>query len=234
MRGLVEHDVDITWQHQSDGFAESSLLDLTAELRPLGSELRDGGVDVVAHERQFVMRSIRRMHAELRGRQREDQPTSTGVDVVPAEQITERRSELVRLGRIQENVSTSDGHDASLSVTSSAALFRFAPRATILTGMIKHLVEAVVNYGEFAAFADAVKEYDKLCADRGLQTYALWVNQFGGRMNEIYFEASYDDEASLSARDRAENEDPEMMKALGEIIRHCAPGTIVDRRLQTI
>lgn len=100
--------------------------------------------------------------------------------------------------------------------------------------MIKHLVEAVVNYGEFAKFAEAVNEYDKLCADRGLQTYTLWVNQSGGRMNEVYFEASFDDEAALSARDAAENGDPEMMKALAAVIGHCAPNTIIDRRLGTL
>jgi len=99
--------------------------------------------------------------------------------------------------------------------------------------MIKHLVEAVVNYGEFAAFREAAERYDKLCSDRGLQTYTLWGGTGTGRMNEVYFEATFDDTDAMRARDKAENDIPEIMQALMDIIRHCTPGTIVDHQLET-
>ena len=99
--------------------------------------------------------------------------------------------------------------------------------------MIKHLVGAVVNYGEFAAFRNAAERYEKLCSDRGLQTYTLWVGAGTGRMNEVYFEATFDDAEAMHARDKAENEFPEIMQALADTVRHCAPGTIVDHQLES-
>jgi hypothetical protein len=100
--------------------------------------------------------------------------------------------------------------------------------------MIKHYVEAVVNYGEFAAFTEATERYQKLSVELGLEPYTLWANQSSGRMNEVVFEATFDSAEALAKRDAADNEHPELLQALGDVIRHCAPASIVDRRLEPI
>ena len=50
-------------------------------------------------------------------------------------------------------------------------------------------------------------------------------------MNEVFFEATFDSDEALRHRDGAENDIPEMLSALGDLMSHCVPGTIVDRRL---
>jgi hypothetical protein len=98
--------------------------------------------------------------------------------------------------------------------------------------MVKHLIEAVVNYGEFPAFVEALRNYEKVCSDHGLQNYAAWAGSGPGRMNEVYFEGTFDDAAQLAARDKAHGEIPEVMQALGALIRHLSPGTIIDHQLE--
>ena len=100
--------------------------------------------------------------------------------------------------------------------------------------MVKHLVEAVVKYGEFTAFHEAVARYQKVAVDHGLEPYTLLVNNGAGRMNEVFFEATFDSDEALRHRDSAENEISELMDALGDVISHCVPGSILDRRLSTV
>lgn len=97
--------------------------------------------------------------------------------------------------------------------------------------MIRQYIEAVVNYGEYSAFAAATERYQKLAVEYGLEPYALWVNQGGGRMNEVFFEATFDSREALQAREAADDEHPDLMQALGEVLRHCVPGSIIDRQL---
>lgn len=100
--------------------------------------------------------------------------------------------------------------------------------------MVKHWVEAVVKYGEFSAFREATGRYQKLAADHGLEPYTLWVNNNAGRMNEVFFEANFDSDEALNLRDNAENDIPEMMAALGDMLTCCVPGSVVDRRIQAV
>lgn len=100
--------------------------------------------------------------------------------------------------------------------------------------MVKHYIEAVVNYGEFAAFVTATERYQKLAAEHGLEPYTLLASQGTGRMNEVFFEANFDSDEALSRRDNAENDIPEMMAALGDMLACCVPGSVVDRRIQAV
>ncbi len=71
------------------------LLGLAADLEAPRTQVGDGRADVVAHERELVAharverRPFAWVHAELGGRQREDQPTMPGVDVLPPEHVAE-------------------------------------------------------------------------------------------------------------------------------------------------
>jgi hypothetical protein len=100
--------------------------------------------------------------------------------------------------------------------------------------VVKQFIEAVVNYGEFPAFAAATERYQKLAVEHGLEPYALWANQGGGRMNEVFFEATFDSPQALIDREKADGEHADLMEALGEILRHCVPGSIIDRQLTPV
>jgi hypothetical protein len=100
--------------------------------------------------------------------------------------------------------------------------------------MIRHSVEAIVQYGEFATFAAAVERHQKLATDYGLEPYTLLANQGAGRMNEVFFEATFDSAQALAEREAAESTHPDLMAALGEVLRLCVPGSIVDRQLSAI
>ena len=97
--------------------------------------------------------------------------------------------------------------------------------------MVKHLIELVVKYGEFAVFQDATMNYQKVAADHGVEPYTLWINQGSGRMNEAFFEATFDSEDALMQRDVADGDIPELGAALTALLSHCVPGSIFDRRL---
>lgn len=100
--------------------------------------------------------------------------------------------------------------------------------------MIKQFVEAVVKYGEFPAFAAATESYQKLAVEHGLEPYSLWVNQGGGRMNEVFFEATFDSPQALADREKADADHADLRVALGEILSHCVQGSIIDRQLSTV
>lgn len=100
--------------------------------------------------------------------------------------------------------------------------------------MIRHSVYAVVNYGEFSAFAAATERYQKLATNYGLEPYTLLANQGSGRMNEVFFEATFDSPVALAERDAADQAHPDLMEALGEVLRFCVPGSIVDRQLSAV
>jgi hypothetical protein len=100
--------------------------------------------------------------------------------------------------------------------------------------MVKHYIEAVVNYGEFAAFVTATERYQKLAAEHGLEPYTLLASQGTGRMNEVFFEATFDSTQAIADRDAANNAHPDLREALVEVLGYCVPGSIVDRHLQAV
>jgi len=100
--------------------------------------------------------------------------------------------------------------------------------------MIRHSVEAIVNYGEYAAFAAATERYQKAAVEHGLEPYTLWVNEGGGRMNEVFFEATFDSVQAIKDREAADAAHPDLAAALGEILSHCTRGSVVDRQLHTV
>ena len=59
-----------------------------------------------------------RVHAELGGRQLEDQPARMGFDVVPPEHVAQHLAERLGLGRVEQAVDPGDRH-AGIVVTSA-------------------------------------------------------------------------------------------------------------------
>src|SRR5262245_11974253 len=89
--------------------APSLVADRLAELNPLGAELLDGCVDVVAEQVQLVLtRSVGRMDRSFRRWQPEDQPAIPGVDGLQAERVAEERPDIFRLLAVDNDVSTGD------------------------------------------------------------------------------------------------------------------------------
>ena len=83
---------------------------LALELDALGPQVGDGGLDVVAGQRQLVVGRLRRVDADLGRREGEDQPPLAGVDVVPSEDVAEDGAQRLRLRGVEQDVGTGDGH----------------------------------------------------------------------------------------------------------------------------
>jgi hypothetical protein len=112
---LVEHHVDAAGQHHRRDDPEPLVLGLAPELDALRLEVGLRRGDVVAHERQLVCRALRAVpaggvHAHLGRRQREDQPTVPGVDVVEPEHVAQRRPQRLRFRGVQQSVRSDDPH----------------------------------------------------------------------------------------------------------------------------
>ena len=91
---------------------------------PAVAQFGDGRIEVVAHERELVHRRrtlLDRVHAELGGRQFEDQPARLGFDVVPPEHVAEHLAESLRLRRVEQAVDSGDRH-SGIVVTRVRAL----------------------------------------------------------------------------------------------------------------
>src|SRR5206468_8420905 len=74
-------------------------------------------VEVVAHEREFVLRRVAGMDAELGGWQLKDQPAIRGVvalDKVPAEHVAQCSAQPLSLTRVEEHVRADDRHAVML------------------------------------------------------------------------------------------------------------------------
>src|SRR5439155_13418125 len=85
---LVEQHFDAAREDDRDTDPEPEVLRLAADVDPAAAQVCGGRADLVAHEGEFVLRRLLgRMHADLRGRKREDQPAVPGVDVTPAEDV---------------------------------------------------------------------------------------------------------------------------------------------------
>jgi hypothetical protein len=98
--------------------------------------------------------------------------------------------------------------------------------------MVKHLIELTVKYGEAQAFFDAVREWQKLAADAGLESYTVWANDRAGRMNEVFFEADFPTHDALQVRDAAEENNPERFRSVtARMLGHVVPGSVIDRRI---
>ena len=116
---FIQHHFDVTWQAEHDR-DPVTLVDWVAfHVDAFRPQVADRAGDVVAHERElvasarFVGGAFRRMHAELRRRQREYQPAVPGIDVRPAEYVAQHRAKFLRLRGIEQRVSSYDRHDAS-------------------------------------------------------------------------------------------------------------------------
>src|SRR5207245_307814 len=92
--------------------------DWLGELNALGRQLLDRFFDVVAHEVQLVapgFRRVNRMHAQLRRRQRKDQPPATRVDRRKPQHISKKRAHSVRVVAENNRVSSSNQRSSSLN-----------------------------------------------------------------------------------------------------------------------
>jgi hypothetical protein len=113
---LVEHDLDAAGQSEHDGDAPAFVLGLALHLDAFRPQLTDRGPDVIARQGELVAHSrlvgrpFGGMHPELRGRQGEDEPAVAGVDVLPAEDVAERRAKRVGLRGVEQSVGASDSH----------------------------------------------------------------------------------------------------------------------------
>ena len=83
----------------------------------LASELGDGGIEVVAHERDLVAdagvggRTLGRVHPDLGRRQGEDEPALAVVDVLPTEDVAHDGAHGVGLGGVEQGVYAGDRHE---------------------------------------------------------------------------------------------------------------------------
>src|SRR5439155_26196899 len=111
---------------------------LAAELNPLFAQLGDRRVEVVAHERELVLRRVARMDTEFSGRQFKDQLAVRRVvalDRVPAERVAQCLAQPLSLARVQEHMRADDRHAVMLrpsngiSSTLSERGARLAPGA---------------------------------------------------------------------------------------------------------
>jgi hypothetical protein len=91
--------------------------DLLGELDASGPQIFDGGVNVVAHEVQLVMRMlVGRMGCELGGRERENQPARSSIDRIETEGVAKERARLVGIVREDDRVNAGDHGGTSLQV----------------------------------------------------------------------------------------------------------------------
>src|SRR4051812_40053916 len=99
MPRLVDADLARPRDLDHDDPAPALVLDPRAELGALGRQLRDRGLDVVAHQAELVpgRPGIGRVDRHLARRQPEDQPAAAGVDVREAEDVPEERPRRLRV-----------------------------------------------------------------------------------------------------------------------------------------
>jgi hypothetical protein len=120
---LVEPELLAARQGDVSETAPALLLD-RRRLHALRVQIRDGGVDVVAHQIQLVtLPLLRRMDGDFRRRRLEDQPSAPGVNRRPAEDVSKERPRRVVFRRVHDRVHSSDGHV-------SPHLFRLTTEAT--------------------------------------------------------------------------------------------------------
>src|SRR5439155_22437215 len=80
MHRIVQHLLDAAWEDERRRDPEALVERLAADLEALRAQLGDRLVEVVAHERELVLRlALGRMNRELCGREREDQPAAVRV-----------------------------------------------------------------------------------------------------------------------------------------------------------
>ena len=88
---------------------------LVSDCDALGPQVGDGRVEVVAHQRDLVVRCVGRMHRHLGGRQREGRPPGVGPHRSPAERVAEHRPQRIRFRRVEQRVHPGDRHGARLT-----------------------------------------------------------------------------------------------------------------------
>jgi hypothetical protein len=97
--------------------APARVSDRPRELDPLGLELFDGGVHVVAHEVGLVMRiPVGRVNGQFGGRQGEDEPPATRVDRRESQNVANERADALGIVREDARVGADDHCCASLSL----------------------------------------------------------------------------------------------------------------------
>src|SRR6266545_1221988 len=115
---LVQADLAGSRNPQMRDQSESLVSDLAVKLSALLRELGHGPLDVLAHKEQLVgsawERLAGRMDADLRRRQREDEPAVVRVHVLPPEHVAEERARGLRILGVDERVRPAD-HAANLS-----------------------------------------------------------------------------------------------------------------------
>ena len=112
MTRLVETDRRTAWQPDSRDQPVPPVLDRSSDLDAIRSQLSDSGTDVVAHEMQFRERlTIGWMHAELRGREREDEPARlrAGVlDTRPLKDVAHERPVCCCIAAVLQQMNRGD------------------------------------------------------------------------------------------------------------------------------
>src|SRR5688572_24314433 len=109
MTGLVEGELTPARQLQGGHEAVALILDPPRKLDSLALQLPDRRLHVVAHQRQVrdAARFIR-MDAELRGRQRENEPSMSGVNGLESQRVAQERAIRLRVLRVNERMDSGD------------------------------------------------------------------------------------------------------------------------------
>jgi hypothetical protein len=112
MTRLIETDRRTAWQPDSRHQPVPTILDRSGDLDPIGSQLSDRGTDVVAHEMQLRERlTIGWMHAELGGREREDQPArlrAAVLDIRPLKDVAHERPVCCCIAAVLQQMNRGD------------------------------------------------------------------------------------------------------------------------------
>src|ERR1043166_3543430 len=110
MLWLIDADVRIVGDSNRRYAAPWRLVNGTRRLDPLGTQLGERRIEIIAHEEQLVTRDpvLGRMNRDLCGRKREDQPAASGIDVIIAEDIAEKGARRLSVFGIDDRVNAVD------------------------------------------------------------------------------------------------------------------------------
>ena len=115
MTGLVDAEPSTSWQGDLSHQAVSLVLHRIARNTHI-SHLGDKSLDVVAHEVELVhVVLLGRVNGEFGRRQSEDEPASAHIDVAEPQDVAQKGAVCIRLGAVDDGVSTDDHDDFSRS-----------------------------------------------------------------------------------------------------------------------
>jgi NAD(P)-dependent dehydrogenase (short-subunit alcohol dehydrogenase family) len=107
--GLIDGKLRPVWQADCGQESPALIGDIPGHLNSLAAQLRQGGLDVIAHEVKLVAAlALRWVNGELGWGQGEDEPASAGVNRRHAKGVCEERADLLGFRGEHDRVHTGD------------------------------------------------------------------------------------------------------------------------------